>query len=275
MLSHLSLLQLYRGPLIALAVALGLVATGRFLRVGWLSASAPGVGVLAGWYTITGRIWMGAAAVSIAQLTGIAAIAAIIGLFCVWRGPGRVASVCSLLAALFVGWLLAGEPRRELALRSDLLIGLSVTVVVLLFVRTVANREMEPLRLALAGLTLAAAFHIVGAPVIWTQLALVTGVAALSLFALPPMPGLVALPVAVDTAALGCLAVVLDGRLPRLGFGPMDAAALSPLLAVWLPSRMADRLRFAGRAAPLAGCLLAGAFAIGCVWLTRYVLHPS
>ena len=39
----------------------------------------------------------------------------------------------------------------------------------------------------------------------WVQLALVPGLVALAMFALPPMPGLAALAVAVDVAALGCL----------------------------------------------------------------------
>ena len=178
-----------------------------------------------------------------------------------------------LLAALTAGWLLSGAPRHLAALRASWPIGLGVALAVLLFARTLADQALDPLRLALAGLTLAAALHVAGTPPIWTQLALVPGLAALAMFALPPMPGQAALPVAVDVAALGCLAVINLGRMPRLGFAPVDAAALSPLLAVWLQPRTAERLSRFGRAAPLFGCLLAGAIAIGCVWLARQVLN--
>lgn len=55
------------------------------------------------------------------------------------------------------------------------------------------------------------------------------------------MPGLVALPLAADIAAM-----------PLLAVNPIDIAAGSPLLALWLAPRLTPRLTFAGRAAPLA-----------------------
>ncbi len=149
--------------------------------------------------------------------------------------------------------------------------GLGVIVAVLVFARSLAIGTPGPLRLALAGLTLAAALHIAGSPPIWIQLALVPGLAALAMFALPSPPVLAALPVAADIAALGCLAAIGLGRLPRLGFAPVDAAAIAPLLAVWLQPRTAERMGRLGRMAPLAGALLAGAIAVGLVWLARRV----
>jgi hypothetical protein len=271
--THLAQWQPFHGPLIAFAVALGLALAGRFLRVGLLAAAAGGTGVVAGWYVVTGRLWALPPATSVAELTSLAAIVLLIGLLCTWLGPARPAWIGMLLAALTAGWLLSGAPRHLAALRATWPIGLGVALAVLLFARTLADREIDPLRLALAGLTLAAALHVAGTPPVWTQLALVPGLAALAMLALPPMPGLAALPVAVDVAALGCLAAINLGRMPRLGFSPVDAAALSPLLAVWLQPRTAERLHRFGRAALLFGCLLAGAIAIGCVWLARQVLN--
>jgi hypothetical protein len=271
--THLAQWQQFHGPLIAFAVALGLALAGRFLRVELLAAAAGGVGVVAGWYAVTGRLWVLSTTASVDALTGLGAIVILIGILCAWLGPGRLAWIGMLLAALATGWLLSGGPRHSGALRANWPIGLGVVLAVLLFTWALTGQALDRLRLAMAGLTLAAALHVAGTPPIWTQLALVPGLAALAMFALPPMPGQAALPVAVDIATLGCLAVVNLGRMPRLGFAPVDAAALSPLLAIWLQPRTAERLSRFGRAAPLFGCLLAGAIAIGCVWLARQVLN--
>jgi hypothetical protein len=267
--THLAQWQQFHGPLIAFVVALGIALAGRFLRVGLLAAAAGGGGVVVGWYAVTGRLWVLSTMVSVDVLTGLAAIVLLIGLLCAWLGPGRLAWIGMLAAALPAGWLLSGAPRHLPALRASWPTGLVVALAVLLFTWTLAGQASDRLRLALAGLTLAAALHVAGTPPIWTQLALVPGLAALAMFALPPMPGQAALPVAVDLAALGCLAVINLGRVSRLGFAPADAAALSPLLAIWLQPRTAERLSRFGRAAQLLGCLLAGAIAVGCVWLAR------
>ncbi len=270
---HIAGWQQFRGPLVAFAVALGLAAAGRLPRTGLLAVAAGGAGVLAGWYTITGRLWILGPPVSVDELTALAAVALLFGLFCTWRGPGLLSSIGVLLAALAAGWILSGAPSHQAALRATWPIGLGVTIAVLLFVCLVSVRALEPMCLALAGLTLAAALDVVGAPANWTQLALVPGLAALAMLVLPPMSGLVAVPVAIDIAALGCLAVIAMGRLGRLAFAPVDAAALSPLLAVCLLPHTTAGLRSTGRAAPLAGCLLAGSIAVGCVWLTHFVLR--
>lgn len=272
MLTHLAQWQRFHGPLIAFAVALALALAGRFLRMGLLAMAAGGGGVVAGWYAITGRLWLASPAPSVDELSGLAAITLLIGLFCAWLGPGRLPWLGMLLAALGVAWSLSGAPRHLAAVGRNWPVGLGVAASVLLFTRILASNAVDPLRLALAGLTLAAALHSAGTPPIWVQLALVPGVAALALLALPAMSGPVALPVAADVAALGCVAVLAIGRLPRLGFASVDAAALSPLLAVWLQPRTAERLSRLGRAAPLAGCLVAGAIAVGCVWLVRQAL---
>jgi hypothetical protein len=270
---HFAQWQQLHGLLIGFAVALGLALAGRFLRVPLLAAAAGGTGVVAGWYAIIGRLWTVSPQPSADELTALAAIALLIGLLCIWLGPRGQAWIGVLLAALATGWFLSGAPRHQAALRASWPVGLGVTVVTLLFGRALTVGALEPMRLALAALTLAVALHVAGAPQLWMQLAMVPGLAALAMFALPPMPGLAALPVAIDVAAVGCLASIILGRLPRLGFAPVDAAVLSPLLALWLQPRTVERLRRVGHAAPLAGCLLAGAIAVGCVWLLRLSLN--
>jgi hypothetical protein len=266
---HIADWQHFHGPLIAFGVALGLAVLGRFLRAGLVAAAAGGVGVLAGWFVLTGRLWAVPPPVSLDALTGLAAATLLIGLLCTWRGHERLTAVGMLAAAMIAGWLMAGAPRHLAALRGSWPIGLGVALAAFVFARALT----DPTRLALAGLTLAAALHIAGTPPIWTQLALVPGLAALAMFALTAAAGVVALPVAVDVAGLASLSVIALGRLPRLGFAPVDAAALSPLLAVWLLPRAEERLRRIGRAAPLAGGLLAGVIAVGCVWVVRQLLR--
>jgi hypothetical protein len=270
---HIAEWQHFHGPLIAFAVALILALAGRFLRVGLLAAAAGGAGVVAGWYAITGRLWVTQPQPSVDKLTEVAVGALLIGLLCYWLGPGRRAWIGVLFAALVAGWLLAGTPRDQASLRAGWPIGLGVALATLLFAYSLTLKTPGPLRLALAGLTLATALHVAGAPPLWTQLALVPGLAALAMFALPPMPGLGTLAVAVDVAALACLAAIILGRLPRLGLAATDAAALSPLLAVWLQPRTAERLGRLGRAAPVVGSVVAGALAVGCVWLARQALN--
>ena len=177
-------------------------------------AAAAGGGVFSrAGIVLTGRLWAVPPPVSVDALTGLAVAALLIGLLCAWRGQDRLAWIGMLAAALIAGWLMAGAPRHLAALRGSWPIGLGVALAALLFVRALT----DPTRLALAGLTLAAALHIAGTPSIWTQLALVPGLAALAMFALPATAGLVALPVAVDVAGLASLSVIAWGACHDLG----------------------------------------------------------
>jgi hypothetical protein len=262
--------QPLHAPLIAFATAIALACAGRFLRIALLAAAAGGGGVLAGWFTVTGRLRLTLPVLSLDELATLAAAALLVGLVFTWQGSDRFAWLAGPVAGLATAWLLIGAPVRLAALRTEWPTALGVIAAVLLFVRALTESP-DPLRLGLAGCTLAAAFHIAGASPAWIQLALVPGLAGLALFAAPSLPPGAALPVAVDIAGLGCLAVIDLGRMRRLGFSAMDAAALSPLLAVLLQPRTTERMGRLGGLASLAGALLAGAIAVGCVWLVRLV----
>lgn len=261
----------FRGPLVGIATALVLALLGRILRIQLLAVAAAGTGVVAGWYAITGALRVMPPPVTVDVLTGIAAGALIIGLLAVRLGPGPGAMAALLVAGVLAGWWLAGAPRHLGAVHASWPIAVGVGVATILFIRVVTG-ESQPLRLALSGLSMAASLHVAGVSPEWVQLALVPGVAALAMLMAPPMPGIGVLPVALDIVAVGSMAVVTLGRLPRLGVGAVDLAVLSPLLALWLAPHIAARVRFGGRAAPLVAGVMAGAIAVGVVWVGRRLL---
>lgn len=198
----------YRGLLIGFAVALGLAFVARFMRSGWLAGAAGGAGAAAGWYAISGRLWVSPPRSPVDRLTIVAMLALIIVVLCIWLGRNRGALVSLILAAAFTGWWLCGAPRTQADLLQSWPVGLGVGVVVLLYARGLASDALDPLRLGLTGLTMAVSFHLVMLPPTWVQLALVPALAALALFALPVTPALAALPIATDLAAVGSLAVI-------------------------------------------------------------------
>jgi hypothetical protein len=261
----------FRGPLIGFAVALALAFVARFMRSGLLATTAGGAGVVAGWYAITGRVWATSPRPLVDHLPLVAAAALIIGVLCAWLGRSRGALLGLILTAAFTGWWLAGGPRNRPELVQAWPIGLGVGIAVALYARSLIDAP-DPLRLALTGLTMAAAFHVVMLPPLWTQLALVPALASLALFALPTVPGLAALPIAADIAAVGSLAVIAFGRLPHLRVGAVDMAAVAPLLALWLAPHLTGRLRFAGRAAIVSASVLAALIAMGAAWIAMRAL---
>jgi len=267
---HSAVWQPFHAPLIAFAVAIALACAGRFLRIALLAAMAGGGGALAGWFAVTGPLRLSLPVLSLDEITTLAAAALLIGFVFTWQGSDRYAWLAGPVAALVTAWLLIGAPARLTALHADWPTALGIIVAVLLFVRALAE-SIDPVRLGLAGFTLAVAFHVAGAPPAWTQLALVPGLAGLAMFAAPSSPATAALPIAVDIAGLGCLAVIDLGRMRRFGFSAVDAAALSPLLALLLSPRTTERMGRLGGLAALAGALLAGAIAVGCVWLVHLV----
>lgn len=266
-------LHSFHAPLLAFAVALALAGAARFLRVGFLAAAAGGAGVLAGWYAITGTFWVALPRISIDDLTQIAAVALLIGLVVARFAEGTAWTVAALLAALLAGWWLMGAPRHLAGLRAGWPVGLGTTVATLMLIRLLMTGAQQPLLAVFASATLAASLYVAGVPFVWLQLALVPALAALAMCVLPATPGLAALPVAADIAALSCLAVVALGRLPRLQIGAVDVAAASPFLALWLAPRAAPRFSLAGRAAPVAAGVLSGAVSVGLTWVARAALR--
>jgi hypothetical protein len=261
-----------RGPLIGFAAALALAVAARFMRSGLLGTAAGGAGVVAGWYAIGGRVWVTYTRPSVDHLAFAAAVALVIAILCEWLGRNRGALFALLLTAVFIGWWLCGAPRNQPELVQVWPIGLGVGIAMVLYARSLATDALDPLRLALTGLTMAASFHVVMLPPIWTQLALVPALASLALFALPAVPGLAALPIAADIAAVGSLAVIDFGRLPHLRIGAVDVAAVAPLLALWLTPHLTSRVRFAGRAATVIAGVLAALVATGIVWIAMRAL---
>jgi hypothetical protein len=261
-----------RGPLIGFAAALALAVAARVTRSGLLGAAAGGAGVVAGWYVIGGRLGVTYARPSVDHLAFAAAATLVIAILCEWLSRNRGALFALSVTAVFIGWWLCGAPRNQPELLQAWPIGLGAAAAVALYARSLATDAVGPLRLALTGLTMAASFHVVMLPPIWTQLALVLALASLALFALPAMPGLGALPIAADIGAVGSLAVIDFGRLPYLRVGAVDVAAVAPLLALWLTPHLTGRLQFAGRAATATAGVLAALVATGVVWIAIRIL---
>ena len=262
----------YHGPLIALAVALGLALASRLTRSGWLAAGAGGAGVVAGWFALGGRVWVTYARPSVDHLALPAAVALLIGLRAERLGRNRGPLTALLLTAAIIGWWLCGAPRSQAELLPVWPIGLGAALAVVLFGRALAGDASEPARLALAGLAMAVSFHVVELPPIWMQLALVPALAALAMLALPMPPGLAALPIAADIGTVAALAVIDFGRLSRLRVGAVEVAAAAPLLVVWLTPQLAGRLGLAGRIATVGAGVLAAAAAAGVSWIALRTL---
>src|SRR4051812_33717192 len=224
----------FHGPLIALGVALALVFAGRVLRSSLLAAAAGGTGVVAGWFAISGRRWDLWPRSSVDRLTLLAAVALVIGLLAERLGRSRGVMVGLLLTGVFTGWWLGGAPRSQPDLLQDWPTCVAVGIASLLYARSLATDAPRPFVLAITGLTMAASFHVVMLPSVWIQLALVPAAASVALFAMPALSGLTALPVGADIAAVAGLAVISFGRLPHLRVGPIEVAALAPLLALWI-----------------------------------------
>ena len=78
--------QEFHGPLIALGVSLLLALAGRFLKAGFIAAASGGLGVVAGWYTLSTLPFSLAPRLLSDRLTVLAAA----GLIALEKGPARL-----------------------------------------------------------------------------------------------------------------------------------------------------------------------------------------
>jgi hypothetical protein len=258
--------QEFHGPLIALGVSLLLALLGRWRKAGFLATASGGAGVMAGWYALSSLPLVFAPRLMSDRLPLLAAGSLTIALGAARLAPNRGSWPPLLLTALACGWWLAGAPESHARILAVWPIGLGVAVAVIAVGWLSAGLASDALRPALAAFTLAASLHVVGASWPWTMMALVPACASLAMVVAPGLPSLALLPLAADTAAVGCAADLSVGRLARGEFRALDIAVLSPLLALLLAPKLTDRLRAAGRLGPLVAMLIAGSIAVGVSW---------
>jgi hypothetical protein len=249
----------FHAPIVAALATLCLILAGRLLRAGFLEALAGGAGVAAGWYKAGPALPV--------PLALPAAAAAVVALVASMVAPARARMPALLIIAAIWAWWLAGQPRGEAAVvaHAAKLAGVAAAAGLAGYLLTTAGRT------AIAAAALSLSLHLVldsgsHGPGLWTSAALV--VAAVAVVLAAGTGGVfVVLPVAADLGAMDAAAVLATGRLTRGEVGAVEAAALAPLLALWLEPRLLARLEPVGQAsAPLAAVLavgLAGALAWG------------
>jgi hypothetical protein len=258
----------FHGPLIALAIALVLMLVARMMRSELIAVAAGGLAAIAGWYVTTGA----ALTLSPRGLPDRLPLLAL-GLLLVALAGDRLAAGRGpwpplLIAALGSGWWLSGAPHTQAALLAAwpeaAVVALGVVLVT--WLANSAGPGTDRLQPALAALTLAAALHVTDAPRLWVLLALTPAAASVPLLLRPQLSPAALLPVAADTGAVAAAALLTIGRLSRGAITAIDAASLSPLLALWLAPRIATRMRSTGRFSAVAGAVIAGAIAVGIAW---------
>ena len=133
-----------------------------------------------------------------------------------------------------------------------------VVIVALGWLGALGTEAADPLRPWLGSATLAVALRVVGAPSLWVLMALTPAAALLPMLLIRPFPAMAFLPLVVDVAAVQVAASLASGRLTRGGLAAVDAAALSPFVALWLYPHAVVRLGRAGRAGPWLAAVVSG-----------------
>ena len=270
-ISAATLWHQYRGPLTAAGATAGLAVAARLLGADWLRAAAGGLGAALGWSLLAGG-FSASPRLLLERLPLAALVATVVPLLAARFGPRRAALAGTVLAAALCGWWLAGGPRDRADLLQAWPVALGVAAMVLLMQR--AGTGQRPTALAGAAGALVVALKMAGLPLLWSLLSQTVVASSLVLLALPS--GEAALPALLAALGLTATAVVIaSGRLPRGGFGPVDLAAVVPLLVLWMAPRLEPRLRFAGAVATTLAAMLAAVLAVGLFRLALLPVHAG
>ena len=257
----------FHGPLVALLVSLVCVLAARTLRSALLATLSGGAGVLAGWWSMSAAPFVLSPRPVAERLPLLEVATMVIVLAAGYLAPRRGIWPPIVIIALASCWWLAGGPRTEVDVLTVWPVMLGIACAFMVTVRLVVGSTIaDPLRPILAATTLAGSFHVVGAPWLWTLLALVPAGAAIPIIAIPKIPGILLLPLATAVAGVGSGAVLTGGRLPHGVIKATDLAVFAPLLAVWLAPHLTARLRAAGWLVPFLGIILSGLIAIAVTW---------
>lgn len=250
---HIALTADWRAALIALAAALAAGLASRLLGSRWLAAAACGIGLTAGWASLSNLpAWPPRTLPE--RLPEAAAIALAGALLA--EAPALQRARPGLLVALAVacGWWLAGAPHTVPALRLTVfamavLIGWTAALALLL-------AQSDACRVAAAALALWVALNAIEAPAIWTALALAPAAAVLG-GAIAAGGRSLLVPAAVGIGAVVGGGMVAAGSLQHGRIEPIDVVGAAPLFALWLSGRLQTRLRRLGGAAPAGAAILA------------------
>jgi hypothetical protein len=273
----------FRAPIVALAVTASCRLAGRPA----LSAAAGGVGAACGWWLLfgLGLVAFGTPADRLAIAAAIVAAAAAAGAVLRWR---QVALALPVLAALLCGWWLAGAPGPHRLPPREVIEALAIAAGI---AAAAWLARGDAWRIGGAALGLWGALRAAEAPVLTASAALVPLAAAVALLgggmagaaapakrkgarrpaartAAPGGGGMAGFAPVATVMAAGSVAVLSVGRLPYGRFGAVDAAALSPLLVLWLT----PRFRRFGR---LFAALLAATIGVAVTWvIARTMTQP-
>ena len=247
----------YVAPLLAFALSLALVLSGRLRRLVQAPNVAAAAGALVGWTLRLGgtRPWrvVLTPATTPQHLLLVATVALGAGLLATRVRNRWLAGAAALLA----GWWVAHSPATGPQFWRAWLAVVLLTVLLL--------RVGDVRRLAAAPLALAAGLIAARATAPWVDVGLVAAASVLPLLA---TDGTALLPLALLAAAVTITTDLGAGRLSHGGFGPVDLACLIALASPVAVAPAARRMGGAGSGAPVAVAVLAGALA----WAGRLAL---
>lgn len=256
-IDHLHWLMAGAGRGIAAALAIAAASAWLGARQRWpaLASAACGLAILAGWATVLGLADRRFLPFALAALL-VALFATLIGHGGKARPQGRNGRALVLLGVLaaFGGWWLAGAERSwGMAVAHWRAEGVILLACFLLGAPLLAADRWL---VAAAAASLAAALVAVGVPGAAPLLALAVAAAALGAGGMAgSSPAL--LPAIAAIGLLAGAAILGNGRLLHGHVAPVQAVVLAPLATAWLATKLLQRLRRAGGAAPALASLAA------------------